>query len=110
MSHLMSRWVPALVLTIAVVITATGVAQADTITVCPSGCDYANIQAAIDAASAGDAIEVRSGTYYENVNVNKQLTLQGLDTGAENLWWTRATVGVRLHFLLMRLCLRDSMR
>jgi pectin methylesterase-like acyl-CoA thioesterase len=35
------------------------------------------IQAAVDAAAAGDMIEVQSGTYVENVDVNKRLTLQG---------------------------------
>jgi len=39
----------------------------------------APIQAAVDAASAVDTIEVRSGTYYENVNVDKSLTLIGED-------------------------------
>jgi uncharacterized repeat protein (TIGR01451 family) len=39
---------------------------------------YATIQAAVDAASAGDTIEVQSGTYNENVDVNKQLTLRGV--------------------------------
>ncbi|MGC9443572.1 MAG: right-handed parallel beta-helix repeat-containing protein [Candidatus Methanospirareceae archaeon] len=54
----------------------------DTYTVCSSGCTYTSIQAAIDAAKAGETIEVCSGTYYENVNVNKQVLLQGVDTGA----------------------------
>ena len=40
--------------------------------------DYAKIQWAIDNAISGDIIEVHSGTYYENVNVNKQLTLHGI--------------------------------
>jgi len=35
------------------------------------------IQAAVDAAAAGDMIEVQNGTYVENVDVNKRLTLQG---------------------------------
>ncbi|NQE45677.1 hypothetical protein C5S31_06635 [ANME-1 cluster archaeon GoMg2] len=39
--------------------------------------DYNTIQAAVDAASAGDTIEVRSGTYVENVDVDKRLTLEG---------------------------------
>ena len=46
------------------------------------GADFTSIQAAVDAASAGDTIEVWSGTYVENVYVNKQLTLRGIDTGA----------------------------
>ena len=47
-----------------------------------AGVDYTTIQAAVDAAAAGDMIEVRSGRYDENVDVNKQLTLRGIDTGA----------------------------
>jgi len=43
--------------------------------------DYSTIQQAIDAADSGDTIIVKSGIYYENVNVNKQLVLKGIDTG-----------------------------
>jgi parallel beta-helix repeat protein len=46
-----------------------------------AGVDYTTIQAAVNAASDGDTIEVRGGTYVENVDVNKQLTLRGIDTG-----------------------------
>jgi uncharacterized repeat protein (TIGR01451 family) len=55
-------------------------ATAGTITVCPAGpptCDYETIQAALDGATDGDAILVGAGTYLENVNVNKSVTLQG---------------------------------
>jgi parallel beta-helix repeat protein len=38
---------------------------------------HATIQAAIDAASADDVIDVCAGTYEENVTVNKNLTVQG---------------------------------
>ncbi|NYT02275.1 MAG: DUF1565 domain-containing protein [Methanosarcinales archaeon] len=41
--------------------------------------DYGSIQAAIDAAHAGDAIEVQNGTYYENIVVDKALVLRGID-------------------------------
>jgi parallel beta-helix repeat protein len=54
-----------------------------TLTVCASGCNFTTIQAAINAACPGDTIEVHSGTYYEHVNVNKTLTLLGVDTGAD---------------------------
>ena len=56
-----------------------GVAGAANIGVCNIGnCDYSTIQDAISAASPGDIIEVHNGTYYENVTVNKQLTLRGV--------------------------------
>ena len=35
----------------------------------------------MDAAGDGDTIEVMSGTYYENVDLNRQLILMGMDTG-----------------------------
>jgi len=42
-------------------------------------CDYTKIQWAVDNASDGDTILVNSGTYYENVLVDKVLTLKGWD-------------------------------
>jgi nitrous oxidase accessory protein len=51
-------------------------ASAATITVSPSS---GSIQAAIDSATAGDTVYVKSGTYYEHVILNKPITLQGED-------------------------------
>jgi parallel beta-helix repeat protein len=63
-----------------VLLLASG-AGATELVVCPSGCAYSSIQAAVYAASAGDTVTVNSGTYVENVAVNKQLILRGVDTG-----------------------------
>jgi len=46
-----------------------------------SGAQYNTIQAAIDNASSGDTIRVWAGTYYENVVVNKTISLIGNGTG-----------------------------
>jgi len=45
--------------------------------------DYAKIQWAVDNATAGDTIIVRDGTYYENLKVDKQLTIKS-ESGSDN--------------------------
>jgi parallel beta-helix repeat protein len=61
---------------------ACGESAATTITVNASGgADYTRIQDAINGSNNGDTIQVYSGTYYENLNVSKQLILQGIDNG-----------------------------
>ena len=45
--------------------------------------DYPTIQQAVDAANAGDTIIVRDGTYVENVDVNKRLTIRS-ENGSGN--------------------------
>src|SRR5450759_4881586 len=46
-------------------------------TVCSTGCSTKSIQAAITAASPGATITIGKGNYYENVVVNKPVTLLG---------------------------------
>ena len=46
-----------------------------------TGLGYATIQEAINAASEGDTIFVKAGTYYENVIINKKVSLVGEDRG-----------------------------
>jgi parallel beta-helix repeat protein len=43
------------------------------------GADYTKIQDAINNASDGDTVYIYSGTYFENVVVDKPITLQGED-------------------------------
>ncbi|MDD5419582.1 MAG: NosD domain-containing protein [Methanomicrobiaceae archaeon] len=52
-------------------------ALAATLVVAESGGDHADLQAAVDAAGSGDAIEVRSGTYPGRVTVGKPLSITG---------------------------------
>ena len=50
-----------------------------------AGIDYTNIQDAIDAATSGDLIYVYSGTYTENIEIDKSLTLNGYESGAKTI-------------------------
>jgi len=55
-----------------------------------SGQTFSTIQSAVDAASEGDTIIVHAGSYTENVNINKRLTLQG--EGADVVTVTTASI------------------
>ena len=57
--------------------TPIALAQTQVITVCADGGDFATIQAAIEAASAGDVIHVCAATYFETLRIDKDLTLRG---------------------------------
>ncbi|OQB17641.1 MAG: Cell surface glycoprotein precursor [Euryarchaeota archaeon ADurb.Bin190] len=58
-----------------------GCAGASEILVGQTGENYSKIQAAIDVSMPGDTIKVKSGIYRENVNINKPLSLVGVDSG-----------------------------
>ena len=75
------------------VLSMVGTASATSWSVDDSGgADSTRIQDAINNASAGDTILVYSGIYYENVVVDKSVTLKGID----NQLWMQTAVGVRL--------------
>ena len=72
-----------LVLAIAAIILIVGFAQASTLKVCPSGCDYTSIQTAVYGAHPNDTIEVHSGTYNESIVLTKDnLAFDGTDTSS----------------------------
>lgn len=48
-------------------------------TVCPSGCPFSKIQAALDAAKDGETITVGPGVYRENLKITKSVSLVGAD-------------------------------
>lgn len=59
--------------------------QADTISVCSGGCDFASIQAAIDAADPDDVINIAPGIYQGSLTIDKDLTLDGAGAGSTTL-------------------------
>jgi pectin methylesterase-like acyl-CoA thioesterase len=77
----MSRWLPGAAAVLAaglVALAGAGQASAATLTVCPSGCTFSTIQAAIDAAGSGDKIKIAAGSYSENlITGGKDLSLAG---------------------------------
>jgi predicted secreted protein len=62
---------------LAVYVFLMGLSHAD-VTVCPDGCSYKSIQAAVDAAKPGDSVMVHGPGYKENLVVNKSLMIHGL--------------------------------
>jgi parallel beta-helix repeat protein len=77
---------------------AIGTAQ-KTITVCPSGCDFTSIQAAIQAAPEGAAIQVKAGTYKESLTITKPLSLVGEGAGKTVIEGGVAVLATKVVFL-----------
>ena len=75
------RIVCILVIITLISITSIPAANASEYTVGPTGADFTSIQAAINRAFAGDIIFVKSGTYRENLLLDKKIDLIGNDSG-----------------------------
>ena len=81
------------------------------------GAEYTKIQDAINAASTGDTIVVKSGTYKEHLEIDKQVTLKGEEypvvdgEGTGTVIWILAD-GVRIEGLKIMRCdpARENMK
>jgi parallel beta-helix repeat protein len=58
-------------------------AQPPNCDVCPTGCRFASVQAAIDASAPGTTIRICAGTYFESITIARDLTLIGAGDGAD---------------------------
>ncbi len=56
-------------------------ANATDYTVAPAGAEFTSIHAAINSTFPGDTIFVKSGTYQENLLLDKKINLIGVDSG-----------------------------
>ena len=48
-----------------------------TLEVCKEGCKYPSVQTAAYQAFSGDTIEIKQGTYHENITINKEISIVG---------------------------------
>lgn len=51
------------------------------ITVCASGCSYATVEAAVDAAPAGATVTIGAGAYAGQISITKDVTIAGAGAG-----------------------------
>jgi hypothetical protein len=56
---------------------AVAPASAATLNVCPHGCAYSQVAAAVAAAGNGDTVNIAAGTYHGGLAIDKSLTLNG---------------------------------
>ncbi|MEA3240255.1 MAG: hypothetical protein U9P37_01535, partial [Pseudomonadota bacterium] len=58
--------------------------------VCPTGCAYSSIQAAVNEASDGDTIRVAQGLYFENIRIQNPITVT-IQGGWDSTFSTRSS-------------------
>jgi hypothetical protein len=69
-----------------------GAAWGSSTTVCSTGCAFTSIQTAINTVPSGTVINVRAGNYYEDLVVNKPVTLHG--AGSETVIYPSVSMPV----------------
>jgi predicted outer membrane repeat protein len=74
-------------------VNTVGIGMTPTTLVGSFTCDYNKIQPAIDAISSGGIVKVLSGTYPEDVNINKELTLIGTGNPTASSFTLNAILG-----------------
>lgn len=74
----MKTLISTILISIAILLSVNGFAEASNVLVDGEYAAYSSIQEAINSASKGDIIEVHSGTYRENVVINKSIILRGI--------------------------------
>jgi len=72
-----------------------GISHAGVIQVCHEGCDYSSIQTAIDAANQTDIVSVQNGTFRENLNLTKRITLRGVENSSVDAMGGGDAIAVR---------------
>ncbi len=77
--------------------TGTDTMTVDGVEIDSAGEGYSTIQYAIDNATGGDTINVAAGIYDEEVNVNKNVTLTGVnDPNGANPAWVKDRINVKV--------------
>src|SRR5438093_1423800 len=71
----------AVLLVAAALVVGASPATAATLRVCPSGCPFTTIGAALAAAANGDKIQLAAGTYGGGFTIDKSVTLLGVGSG-----------------------------
>jgi hypothetical protein len=71
-------------------------ALARTFLVCPSGCDFATIAAALQAADGGDAIQIGAGTYAGGVAVSNDVRIVGAGSDTTTIQGTSEASVIRV--------------